>query len=246
MVCRPRGALSALADHRRSQPRRLLARFYPRETLLAHLDFLSSAFLAGGSAPRPLRRLPLLLLHQPARRLHSTSARHYAFAEVSSVMPQPLRPREKKSSAHTTPSKSYCRRSLSPSRSLPCQQLTRCWSNCGSITTRRRSIVRSALDSPKPHGSGLAEKNARPCAPTARCLWWPYVLEPATFLPESTPTAVSPSLHNALRIDRPPGSKVIRCFLHPNGDHSILAAAPAHGLQPILLLHSPAPKPVAL
>ena len=44
----------------------------------------------------------------------------------------------------------------------------------------------------------------------------------------------SRSAPNDLRIEQPPGSKVVLC-LHPTGHHSVLAAPPAANAKPILL-----------
>ena len=80
--------------------------------------------------------------------------------------------------------------------------------------------------------------------PAPRCPWWPYVWS------QRSATRVEPDGRIAfggqrLRIDKPPGTKIVRC-LHPNGDHSILAAPPTKQSRPVLLLHSPAPAPVLL
>jgi len=80
--------------------------------------------------------------------------------------------------------------------------------------------------------------------PAPACPWWPYVWS------QRSNARVDPDGRIALagarlRIDKPPGSTVIRC-LHPNGDHSVLAAPPNKLSKPILLIHSPAPAPVLL
>ena len=80
--------------------------------------------------------------------------------------------------------------------------------------------------------------------PPPACPWWPYVWS------QRSKARVDPDGRIAfggsrLRIDKPPGSIVVRC-LHPNGDHSVLAAPPNKLSMPLLLLHSPAPAPVLL
>ncbi len=80
--------------------------------------------------------------------------------------------------------------------------------------------------------------------PTPRCPWWPYIwsLRSSVRVDPDGRIAVG---GQRLRIDKPPGSKVVRC-LHPNGDHSVLLAPPIKHSMPILLLHSPAPPTVLL
>ena len=80
--------------------------------------------------------------------------------------------------------------------------------------------------------------------PAPACPWWPEVWSPRAN------TRVDPDGRVTLgavrlRISKPPGAKVVRC-LHPNGDHSVLAAPPHKDTKPVLLLHSPAPSPVLL
>ena len=80
--------------------------------------------------------------------------------------------------------------------------------------------------------------------PAPACPWWPYVWS------QRSNARVDPDGRVALgtarlRIERPPGSIVIRC-LHPNGDLSVIAAPPTKHSMPVLLIQSPAPAPVLL
>ena len=125
-------------------------------------------------------------------------------------MPQPLRPKGKIERAHgfwqkRLPALFVLERIFT----LPAANaLLR--SNYCSITTRRRSIVRSAR-LPKPHGIWPCEKKRSALRPTPSLPLSGPMSGASDPSPESTPTAVSPSLHNASVIDRPPGSKVIHC-----------------------------------
>ena len=230
--------LQIIDDHSRVLP---LARFYPRETLLAHLDFLSSAFLAGG--------LPLALYvdyhsffftHQSeaftqlgaALRFYEVSLRYAPTPQAKGKIERAHDFWQKRLPALFVAEQVF----TLPAANALLEQL-RLHHNAQEKHREIGSTPKAAWD------LALREKRSA-LRPTPRCPWWPYVRSQRSFA-RIDPDGRIAIASQRLRIDRPPGSKVIRC-LHPNGDHSILAAAPAHGLQPILLLHSPAPKPVAL
>jgi hypothetical protein len=230
--------LQIIDDHSRVLP---FARFYPRETLLAHLDFLSSSFLACG--------LPLALYVD----YHSFFFTHQSeaftqlgaalrFYEVSLRYAPPPQAKGKIERAHDfwqkrLPALFVAEQVFTlPEANALLEQL-RLHHNAQEKHREIGSTPKAAWD------LALREKRSA-LRPTPRCPWWPYVWSQRSFA-RIDPDGRIAIASQRLRIDRPPGSKVIRC-LHPNGDHSTLAAAPVHGLQPILLLHSPAPNPVAL
>ncbi|MGH9354065.1 MAG: hypothetical protein ACRD2G_18200 [Terriglobia bacterium] len=65
------------------------------------------------------------------------------------------------------------------------------------------------------------------------CPWWDYVWSVRTPLKVS-PDGRVPSGIQRLRIQKPPGTKVVLC-LHPCGHHSVLAAQPDPAQKPVLL-----------
>jgi hypothetical protein len=69
--------------------------------------------------------------------------------------------------------------------------------------------------------------------PAPRCPWWDYVWSVRTPLKVGSDGRV-PIGTQRLRIEKPPGTKVILC-LHPTGHHSVLASPPAPKQQPALL-----------
>jgi hypothetical protein len=80
----------------------------------------------------------------------------------------------------------------------------------------------------------LAKKENRSVLrPAPRCPWWPYVWSVRTFIKIGSDGRV-PIGTQRLRIERPPGTKVVLC-LHPTGHHSVLAAPPNKNEKPILL-----------
>ena len=234
----PSHLLEILDDHSRVVP---LARLYTRESLLAHLDFLSSAFLARG--------LPLAL-YVDYHAFFFTNTPD-AFTQLGAAL------RFYEVSLRYAPT---------PQAKGKIERLHDYWQKrlpavfaAEAIDTlvAANALLAELLEHRNEHEKhreihstsnaawriALHEKRSVLRSAPA-CPWWPYVWS------QRSNARVDPDGRIALpgarlRIDRPPGSKVIRC-LHPNGDFSILAAAPDKKAKPVLLLHSPAPNPVLL
>ena len=80
----------------------------------------------------------------------------------------------------------------------------------------------------------LAKKEKRSVLrPAPCCPWWPYVWSVRTSLKVGFDGRV-PIGTQRLRVERPPGTKIILC-LHPTGHHSVLAAPPDRNEKPGLL-----------
>ena len=69
--------------------------------------------------------------------------------------------------------------------------------------------------------------------PAPRCAWWPYVWSVRTLI-KIGPDGRVPIGTQRLRLERPPGTKVVLC-LHPTGHHSVLVAPPVITENPLLL-----------
>lgn len=230
--------LEMIDDHSRLVP---LARLYRRENLLAHLGFLSSAFLSCG---RPLALYvdyhSFFFTHLPeaftqlgaALRFYDISLRYAPTPQAKGKIERLHDYWQKRLPAlfdaeHIT--------SL-PAANALLEQL-RIHRNTQEKHREIGTTPQAAWD--------LAHREKRTVVrPAPPCPWWPYVWS------QRTSAKVDPDGRIAvagqrLRIDRPPGSKVIRC-LHPNGDHSILAAHPSKEKSPVLLIHCPAPASVLL
>jgi hypothetical protein len=228
--------LEIIDDHSRKLP---LARIYQRELLLSHMDFLSSCFLGCG--------LPLALYvdyhsffftNQPDAFTQLGAA--LRFYEVSLRFAPTPQAKGKIERSHDYWQKRlpalFCAEEVStlPEANRLLDQLRRHHND----HEKHREIgctPSAAWD------LALREKRSV-LRPAPRCPWWPYVWS------QRSTVCVDPQGRVAiagqlLRIDKPPGSKVIRC-LHPNGDHSVLAAPPDKNSRPIVLLHFPAPHPV--
>lgn len=230
--------LEIIDDHSRVVP---MARLYPRESLLAHLDFLSSTFAACG--------LPLALYvdyhsffftHQPdaftqlgaALRFYEVSLRYAPTPQAKGKIER-LHDFWQKRLPSVFAAESIT--TLGPANAL-----------IDALRLHRNEHENHREIGSTPQSAwklALREKRSV-LRPAPRCPWWPYIWS------QRSSARVDPDGRIALgaarlRINRPPGSKVIRC-LHPNGDLSILAAPPTQDSKPILLLHSPAPSPVLL
>lgn len=230
--------LQIIDDHSRFLP---LARLYPRETLLAHCDFLASAFNALG--------LPLALYvdyhsffftHQPdaftqlgaALRFYDVSLRYAPTPQAKGKIERLHDFWQKR-----LPALFAAEHISTPAQANPLLEELRVHRNTHE---NHREIAST------PHAAwqlALREKRSA-LRPSPRCPWWPYVWSQRS-IAKVDPDGRLAVGGQRLRIDRPPGSKVIRCR-HPNGDHSILAAPPNKLATPILLLHCPAPHPVLL
>jgi hypothetical protein len=77
------------------------------------------------------------------------------------------------------------------------------------------------------------KENRSVVRPVPHCPWWDYVWSVRTPIKVGTDGRV-PIGTQRLRLEKPPGSKVVLC-LHPSGHHSVLAAPPAAAEKPLLL-----------
>jgi hypothetical protein len=77
------------------------------------------------------------------------------------------------------------------------------------------------------------KENRSVVRPAPRCPWWNYVWSVRTLLKIGADGRV-PIGTQRLRLERPPGTKVVLC-LHPDGHHSVLAAPPDPKQKPMLL-----------
>jgi hypothetical protein len=103
---------------------------------------------------------------------------------------------------------------------------------CGRITTPRE-VHRELGQTPQCAWDQARKEKRSARRPTPRCPWWHYVWSVRTTLNIGSDGRV-PIGTQRLRMERPPGSKVVLC-LHPDGHHSLLAAPPDPQLNPVLL-----------
>jgi len=228
--------LEIIDDHSRLLP---LARIYQRELLLSHLDFLSSAFVACG--------LPLALYvdyhsffftNQPDAFTQLGAA--LRFYEVSLRFAPTPQAKGKIQRAHDfwqkrLPSLFAAEQITTlPEANLLLDQLR----HHHNIHEKHREIG----STPRAAWNLALREKRSVLRSVPNCPWWPYVWSQrsATRVDADGRIAIA---GQRLRIDKPPGARVIRC-LHSNGDHSVLAAPPDKNSYPIQLLHCPSPNPV--
>jgi len=225
--------LELIDDHSRLLP---LVRLYPRETLLAHLDFLSSAFLACG--------LPLALYVDYHSFFFTNTPDAFTqfgaalrFYEVSLRFAPTPQAKGKIERAHDFWQKRLP--ALFAAEHVSTLHEANTWIDQLRHHHNTHEKHREIGSTPQTAWD-LARKEKRSVLRDApRCPWWPYVWS------ARSQTRVGPDGRIAiaaqrLRIEKPPGTRVTRC-VHPNGDHSVLLAPPAKDKRPILLLHCPAP-----
>jgi hypothetical protein len=207
------------------------ARLYERETLLAHLEFLSQAFLSTG--------LPLCLYvdyhsffftHVPEA--HTQLAAALAFYDVSLRFAPTPQAKGKVERGHQ-----FWQKRLPPL--FKAEGITELPQANPFLDQLRRH--HNALEKHREIGStplaawNRAKKENRfALRPTPKCPWWPYVFSQRTWVKVSAEGKV-PVGSQMLRVECPPGAKVIRC-LHPNSDVSILKEQPQNGKMPVVLL----------
>jgi hypothetical protein len=224
--------LELIDDHSRVIPG---VRLYQRETLLAHLEFLSDTFQAVG--------LPLCLyvdyhsffftVTPEALTQLGAALRFYQVSLAYAPTPQAKGKIER---AHQ-----FWQKRL-PAL-FAADQITRIELANPLLEQLRRHHNRHEQHREigmKPQAAwNLAKREHRyVLRPAPRCPWWPYVFSAHTVLRVGSDGRVAVGTQR-LRIESPAGSKVVRCQ-HPNGDLSVLREAPAHGKRPVVLLHCPA------
>jgi len=95
-------------------------------------------------------------------------------------------------------------------------------------------IHRELRQTPQRAGDQARQENRSVLRPVPRCAWRDYVWSVRTPLTIG-PDGRAPIGTQRLRIEQPPGSKVVLC-LHTTGHHSVRAASPVANAKPIPLL----------
>jgi hypothetical protein len=207
------------------------ARLYPRETLLAHLEFLSQAFQSHG--------LPLCLYvdyhsffftHTPEAHTQLASAlRFYGVSLRYAPTPQAKGKIER---GHQ-----FWQNRLPPlfaaeniTELAPANELLETLRKHHNQMEKHREIgstPQAAWD--------LAQQEKRFALRTApKCPWWPYVFSQRRNVRVGTDGKV-PVGNQRLSIEAPPGARIVHCQ-HPNGDITVLKESPQNGRLPIVLL----------
>lgn len=210
------------------------ARLYPRETLLAHLDFLSRVFCTHG--------LPLVLYvdyhsffytHNPDALTQLGAALHfYGVALRYAPTPQAKGKIERRHD--------FWQKRLPPL--LAADHILELEGANHLLDQLLPHINQHEIHrelSTTPHTArqhALAQKRSV-LRPVPRCPWWPFVWSQQTSVRVGDDGKV-PVGSQRLALQAPPRSTVVRC-LRPDGDIYYLRHAPDPKAKPIILLHCP-------
>lgn len=96
-----------------------------------------------------------------------------------------------------------------------------------------REIHRELRQTPQRAWDQARQEKRSALRPAPRCPWWAYVWSVRTIIKVGSDGRV-PIGTQRLRIQKPPGTKVVLC-LHPSGHHSVLLALPVASEKPMLL-----------
>ena len=209
-------------------------RLYPRETLMAYLDFLPRAFVEHG-VPLQLyvdyhsfffSQVPDALTYLgQALRFYDISLRYAPTPQAKGKIER---------------NHQFWQHRLPPF--FAAEKIDRIPAANEQIVLlrqhhNRHEIHREIQMTPEQAwDKALSEKrSAIRSAPS--CPWWPYVWSFRSTLKVGSDGRV-PVGTQRLRIEAPSGTRLVRC-LHPNGNASFLRHPPAKGLLPVLLLHVP-------
>ena len=206
------------------------SRIYERELLLSYFDFLPAAFLAHG---RPLQIYvdyhSIFFTHDPdALTQLGWALKFYDMSFRYAPTPQAKGKIER---AHQY----WQGRLPAYFASEKITQIQEANQHIDALRAHRnaREIHRELSQTPQRAWDQAKKENRSVLRPAPRCPWWNYVWSVRTTIKVGSDGRV-PIGTQRLRIEKPPGTKVVLC-LHPSGHHSVLAAAPDPKQKPVLL-----------
>lgn len=206
------------------------SKLYERELLLSYFDFLPAAFLAHG---RPLRLYvdyhSLFFTHDPdALTQLGWALKFYDISLRYAPTPQAKGKIEREHQ--------FWQGRLPPY--FASEKITELAVANRHIQDLREhhnvhETHRELRQTPQRAWNRARKENRSVLRPAPRCAWWDYVWSVRTLIKIGTDGRV-PIGPQRLRVEKPPGSKVVLC-LHPTGHHSVLAAPPEAREKPVLL-----------
>jgi hypothetical protein len=206
------------------------SKLYERELLLSYFDFLPAAFLAHG---RPLQLYvdyhSLFFTHDPdALTQLGWALQFYDISLRYAPTPQAKGKVEREHQFWQGRLPPY----FASEKITALEEANR---HIDALRAHRNAheVHRELRQTPQRAWNQAKKENRSVMRPAPRCPWWPYVWSVRTSLRVGSDGRV-PIGTQRLRIERPPGTKVVLC-LHPTGHHSILATAPQAGTKPLLL-----------
>jgi hypothetical protein len=220
--------LELLDDHSRLIP---AARLYERETLLAHLDLLSSAFRAFG---RPLALYvdyhSFFFTHTPEALTQLGAA--LQFYEISLRYAPTPQAKGKIERAHD-----FWQKRLPPlfaAEHVSTIPEANIWLDSLRDHHNRHEIHREIRSTPQAAWNRAKKEDRCALRPAPKCPWWPYVFSQQSRTRVGSDGRIAIGSQR-LRLEQPPGALVTRC-LHPDGSWSVLLHPPHKNTRPVLLL----------
>ena len=206
------------------------SKLYARETLLAYLDFLPAAFVEHG---RPLQLYvdyhSLFFTHTPDALTQLGAA--LKFYDISLRYAPTPQAKGKVEREHQF----WQGRLPACFASEKITELAEANRHIAALRHHHnaKEIHRELGQTPHQAWATALKEKRSVLRPVPTCPWWPYVWSVRTPLRVGDDGRVAIGSQR-LRIEKPPGAKVILC-LHPSGHHSVLANAPAPQQKPSLL-----------
>lgn len=206
------------------------SKLYARELLLSYFDFLPAAFLAHG---RPLQLYvdyhSLFFTHTPdALTQLGTALKFYDISLRYAPTPQAKGKVEREHQFWQGRLPAYF-------ASEKISELAEANRHIDELRHHHnaKETHRELRQTPQQAWATALKEKRSVLRPAPVCAWWTYVWSVRTQIKVGDDGRV-PIGSERLRIERPPGTKVIHC-LHPTGHHSVLAAAPDPKQKPVLL-----------
>jgi hypothetical protein len=206
------------------------SKLYERELLLAYFDFLPTAFLAHG---RPLQLYvdyhSLFFTQDPdALTQLGWALKFYDISLRYAPTPQAKGKIEREHQFWQGRLPAYF-------ASEKIDQIHVANPHIDALRAHRNTheVHRELRQTPQRAWNQAKKENRSVMRSVPSCPWWPYVWSVRTSIKIGTDGRV-PIGTQRLRIEKPPGSKVVLC-LHATGHHSVLAAPPLASEKPLLL-----------
>jgi len=206
------------------------SKLYERELLLAYFDFLPAAFLAHG---RPLQLYvdyhSLFFTQNPdALTQLGWALKFYDISFRYAPTPQAKGKIEREHQFWQGRLPAYF-------ASEKIDEIQVANPHIDALRTHRNTheVHRELRQTPQRAWDQAEQEDRSVMRPAPRCPWWDYVWSVRTPLRVGTDGRV-PIGTQRLRLEKPPGTKVVLC-LHPSGHHSVLAAPPEAREKPLLL-----------
>jgi hypothetical protein len=206
------------------------SKIYERELLLAYFDFLPAAFLAHG---RPLQIYvdyhSIFFTNDPDALTQLGWA--LKFYDISFLYAPTPQAKGKIERAHQ-----YWQGRLPAyfaSEQIAEIEIANPQIDALRAHRNTREIHRELRQTPQRAWDQARQEKRSALRPAPRCPWWDYVWSVRTIIKVGSDGRV-PIGTQRLRIQKPPGTKVVLC-LHPSGHHSVLVAPPLATEKPLLL-----------